>query len=426
MKQELIEAIQQAAEVVASTYGPNGKKVFSRKDFRFTKDGMIVARMYADSVEGVRNSGAKLLLDACQRTAQVVGDSTTLTALLVSELLKHELSDLAGSRDTVVKYLEDTKIMPDKDQLIQAVTTSVNGDEALGKMIAELVFEIGHKASVRGIPALGAPTSVEIIPGYQCGGVAHMEFLRAKHVQKAKASFGVFQPMVILYENLFADPGDLKKILDVYKHEYHGRPLVVIAPKFEDIVIKMALKNQENFPLTLVHLVEDRPESYHDLEAGTGAKIIAPYAPAINKRSFGEADMLEVRPDGSRITFLPKFREALSERSDRTDRIGQLNQGVGVIYIGGQTEAEHGYLNDAIEDGVMAAQSCLRYGILPGAGSALFQAASHISGPLSKALMAPAQKLPPGEVFDPAEGLIKAIEHAVSLVSEIVNTEYVI
>lgn len=439
MKEDLLKGLKLAADVVASTFGPKGNLVFSGKAMRFTKDGMTVAKMVAENSEGLNHIAAKLLLDACQRTAQVVGDSTTLTALLVRELLSHPHDpDLSDKRDEAIALLNDIKQNPDKDTLVNAVTTSVNGDQELGEMIAGLVWTIGHKASVRGIPSLGAQTSVEIIPGYLLGGVAHAEMLRAKHVQSSKnrTTYGIFNPVVVLYDKLFSEVGDMQKVLQMYKASSHvGKPLIVVAPKFEDIIIKMALKNSEGdpvkglygFPITLVTLTEDRPESYYDLEAGTGARIITPSKPNITQLSFGQAEMLEIRPDGSRLTFLPEFRDELENRSHREGRIGELNQGIGIIYIGGQTEAEHGRLNDMIEDGVMSAQSCLRFGVLPGGGIALLHVSKQIDGPLSKALAVPASLLPQGaEVYDPAEGLIKAIDHAVSLVLEIEKTQYVI
>lgn len=439
MKEDLLKGLRLAADIVASTFGPKGSLVFSGKTMRFTKDGMTVAKMVTENTEGINHIAAKLLLDACQRTAQVVGDSTTLTALLVRELLSHPHDpDLSKKRDEVIECLEGIKQEPNRDMLVNAVTTSVNGDQELGEMIAGLVWTIGHKASVRGIPSLGAQTSVEIIPGYLLGGVAHAEMLRAKHVQPSKnrASYGIFDPVVILYDKLFSDVGDMTKVLQMYKASSHvGKPIIIIAPKFEDIVVKMALKNAEGdpakglpgFPITLVTLTEDRPESYYDLEAGTGARIITPAKPNITQLSFGKADMLEIRSDGCRLTFLPEFRDELENRSYREGRIGELNQGIGLIYIGGQTEAEHGRLYDMVEDGVMSAQSCLRFGVLPGGGIALLHVSKQIDGPLSKALATPASLLPHGqEVYDPAEGLIKAIDHAVSLVLEIEKTQYVI
>lgn len=439
MKDNLLRGLKSAAEIVASTYGPKGWQVFSAKADRFTKDGMTVAQMVADSTEGMDHVGAKLLLDACRRTAQVVGDSTTLTALIVSELLQRPHDpDLSAQRDQVIEYLNGIKQDASRDVLVNAVTTSVNGDHELGEMIAGLVWTIGHKASVRGVPAIGFPTRTEVIPGYLCGGVAHVEMLRAKHVHAAnnKSSFGIFNPVVILYDKVFSDVGDMQKVLAAYKGSEHiGKPIIVIAPKFEDLVVKMALKNAEGdsskglsgFPITLVTLTEDRPESYYDLEAGTGAQIISTAKPNISTRSFGMAEMLEIRKDGSRMTFLPQYRDGLENRAHREGRIGELNQGVGIVHIGGQTEAEHGRLNDMIEDGVMCAQSCLRFGVLPGAGVTLLHASRQVEGPLSEVLKIPSSLLPQGGVvWDPAEGLIKAIDHAVSLVLEIANTKYVI
>ena len=54
-------------------------------------------------------------------------------------------------------------------------------------------------------------------------------------------------------------------------------------------------------------------------------------------------------------------------------RIASLTGGVGVIYVGGQTDLEQKELYDRVDDAVCAVRSALEEGILPGGGSALYQ-----------------------------------------------------
>ncbi len=76
-------------------------------------------------------------------------------------------------------------------------------------------------------------------------------------------------------------------------------------------------------------------------------------------------------------------------------RIASLMGGVGVIYVGGNTDLEQKELYDRVDDAVCAVRSALEEGILPGGGVALYKMAegidtSTVSGKiLSKALMAP-------------------------------------
>ena len=54
-------------------------------------------------------------------------------------------------------------------------------------------------------------------------------------------------------------------------------------------------------------------------------------------------------------------------------RIASLTGGVGVIYVGGNTDLEQKELYDRVDDAVCAVRSALEEGILPGAGLALYQ-----------------------------------------------------
>jgi chaperonin GroEL len=54
-------------------------------------------------------------------------------------------------------------------------------------------------------------------------------------------------------------------------------------------------------------------------------------------------------------------------------RIASLSGGVGVIYVGGNTDLEQKELYDRVDDAVCAVRSALEEGILPGGGVALFK-----------------------------------------------------
>jgi chaperonin GroEL len=55
------------------------------------------------------------------------------------------------------------------------------------------------------------------------------------------------------------------------------------------------------------------------------------------------------------------------------ERIASLTGGIGVIYVGGNTDLEQKELYDRVDDAVCAVRSALEEGILPGAGKALFE-----------------------------------------------------
>jgi len=91
-----------------------------------------------------------------------------------------------------------------------------------------------------------------------------------------------------------------------------------------------------------------------------------------------------------------------AEKDFLLERIASLTGGIGVIYVGGQTDLEQKELYDRVDDAVCAVRSALEEGILPGAGKALLEQSALVStnvelteeraiaaSVLSTALMAP-------------------------------------
>ena len=68
-----------------------------------------------------------------------------------------------------------------------------------------------------------------------------------------------------------------------------------------------------------------------------------------------------------------KLRRQKVDKEFILSRIASLTGGVGVIYVGGNTDLEQKELFDRVDDAVCAVRSALEEGILPGAGLALYQ-----------------------------------------------------
>jgi len=75
-----------------------------------------------------------------------------------------------------------------------------------------------------------------------------------------------------------------------------------------------------------------------------------------------------------------QLRHAYAEAKKKEDkdfilsRIASLSGGIGVIYVGGNTDLEQKELYDRVDDAVCAVRSALEEGILPGGGTALLWA----------------------------------------------------
>ena len=77
-----------------------------------------------------------------------------------------------------------------------------------------------------------------------------------------------------------------------------------------------------------------------------------------------------------RVSQLRDAHNIATKKADKDfilSRIASLTGGVGVIYVGGNTDLEQKELFDRVDDSVCAVRSALEEGILPGAGLALYQ-----------------------------------------------------
>jgi chaperonin GroEL len=79
-----------------------------------------------------------------------------------------------------------------------------------------------------------------------------------------------------------------------------------------------------------------------------------------------------------RVTQLWEQHKLAVNKGDKDfilSRIASLTGGIGVIYVGGQTDIEQKELYDRVDDAVCAVRSALLEGILPGGGTALHNVA---------------------------------------------------
>jgi chaperonin GroEL len=82
-----------------------------------------------------------------------------------------------------------------------------------------------------------------------------------------------------------------------------------------------------------------------------------------------------------RVAELWEQKEILENASEKEfvlSRIASLTGGIGVVYVGGNTDLEQKELYDRVDDAVCAVRSALVEGILPGAGIALHNASIDI------------------------------------------------
>ena len=108
-------------------------------------------------------------------------------------------------------------------------------------------------------------------------------------------------------------------------------------------------------------------------DLGHASKIIVSKDKTVIIKSDARTDQAKVE---DRVAQLWEAHKNANKKHDKDfilERIASLTGGIGVIFVGGQTDLEQKELYDRVDDAVCAVRSALEEGILPGAGKALFE-----------------------------------------------------
>jgi chaperonin GroEL len=182
-RKKLVKGIDQIADAVVSTLGPNGRNVVISKPNQTpqsTKDGVTVAKSISleDPTEEL---GVQMLKQAAIKTADNAGDGTTTSTLLAREMVKAGLSALDNNANAVdIKRGIDAAVeqvvhhltpfqedVSSQEQLEQVATISANNDETIGKLIATAMEKVGREGVVHIEESKTGETYLETVEGMQ-------------------------------------------------------------------------------------------------------------------------------------------------------------------------------------------------------------------------------------------------------------------
>src|SRR3989440_901637 len=152
-RQRMLRGVDILADAVKVTLGPKGRNVVLDKSYgapRITKDGVTVAKEIelADKFE---NMGAQMVREVASKTNDIAGDGTTTATVLAQAIVREGAKSVAAGMNpmdlkrgidiavtAVVKDIEKrSKKISTNEEIAQVGTISSNGDQNIGKMIAQ-------------------------------------------------------------------------------------------------------------------------------------------------------------------------------------------------------------------------------------------------------------------------------------------------
>lgn len=407
-RDKLYRGIETIAKAVKSTLGPSGQTVLIESPqhthgITVTKDGVTVAKSVS-LLDATENLAVRIMKEAADRTAQQAGDGTT-TAIVLTEALVNAgkdldenktqtLRDLVSETNSIVDRLKKKAKKVNNKTLKDVATISANNDSYLGDIIAKVYKRVGRDGVVAVDKSQSSKTYYETTNGLKVDrGYASPLFINDQ--KKDECLLEDCQVLVsdATIENILQIENVLKTIINT------GKKLLIIAPTSSNVVNTLAANVMKNGLKICVVPPPNFGYKQHELMQDIAVSINATYfsektgddLSLMTEKDLGHCAKVIVGRDSTviikedepnkedikkRVAQLKVSIENTKLKADKEfilSRIASLTGGVGVIYVGGNTDLEQKELYDRVDDAVCAVRSALEEGILPGGGLALFR-----------------------------------------------------
>ena len=287
----ILQGVNTLTNAVKVTLGPKGRNVIIEKSYGspvITKDGVTVAK--AIEIEGkFENMGAQLVKEVAAKTSDLAGDGTTTATLLAQAIYREGVKLVtAGNNPMAIKrgidkaveaavgsLKELSKPVKDHKEIAQVGTLSANGDETVGRILAEAMETVGKEGVITVEEAKAMETTLETVEGMQFDrGYLSPYFVtdpqRMETVQE--------DSLILIHDKKIGTMHDLLPILEPVAKQ--GRQLLIIAEDVDGEALATLVVNKLRGTLKVVAVKapgfgDRRKAMLQDIAILTGGKVIS-------------------------------------------------------------------------------------------------------------------------------------------------------
>jgi chaperonin GroEL len=416
-RDRMLRGVDTLANAVKVTLGPKGRNVVIEKSFgapRITKDGVTVAKEIelADKFE---NMGAQMLREVANKQNDKAGDGTTTATVLAQAIVREGSKAVAAGMNpmdvkrgidlavnAVVRDLEShARTVSANSEIAQVATISANGDEEVGRILAEAMDKVGNEGVITVEEAKSLETELETVEGMQFDR-GYLSPYFVTNADKLRAELD--DPYILIHEKKLSNLQALVPLLE--KVVQSGRPLLIIAEDVEGEALATLVVNKLRGGLKVAAVKapgfgDRRKAMLEDIAVLTGGNVVSEdlgtklenvavsmlgraKKVTIDKDNTTIIDGVGARADiDGRVAQIRQQIETTTSDYDREklqERLAKLAGGVAVIRVGGATEVEVKEKKDRVDDALHATRAAVEEGILPGGGIALLRALKALDG----------------------------------------------
>ena len=408
----LKKGVDQLANAVKVTLGPKGRNVILGKSYgapHITKDGVSVAKEI--ELEGAfENMGAQLVREVASKTNDDAGDGTTTATVLAQSIINVGLKNVTAGANpmelkrgidkavaTVVKNIaaQSEAVGDDLKKIEHVAKISANGDEEIGRLIAEAMGKVKKEGVITVEEAKGTDTEVKVVEGMQFDrGYISPYFI----TNTEKMECQMENPYILLYDKKISVIKDILPLLE--KSLQTGRPLLIIAEDIDSEALATLVVNRLRGGLKICAVKapgfgDRRKAMLQDIAILTGATVISEETgfslEAATIEMLGQAEKVTVDKDNTTIVNgmgdkgelearVAQIRAQIEntksdyDREKLQERLAKLAGGVAVLYVGAASEVEMKEKKDRVEDALSATRAAIEEGTVPGGGTAYIRA----------------------------------------------------
>ena len=409
-RERMLHGVDILANAVKVTLGPKGRNVVLDKSFgapRITKDGVTVAKEI-ELEDKFENMGAQMVREVASKTSDTAGDGTTTATLLAHAIVREGAKAVAAGANpmdlkrgidlAVIAVVEELKNKAKKvtssGEIAQVGTISANGDETIGKMIAEAMQKVGNEGVITVEEAKSLESELEVVEGMQFDrGYISPYFITNAEKMVAELE----DPHILIYEKKLSGLQPLLPLLEQVVQS--GRPLLVIAEDVEGEALATLVVNKLRGGLKVAAVKapgfgDRRKAMLQDIAVLTGGEMISEdlgiKLENVTVQMLGRAKRVTITKDdttivdgaGKKADIEGRIAQIKQQIEDTTsdydkeklqERLAKLAGGVAVIKVGGSTEVEVKEKKDRVDDALNATRAAVEEGIVPGGGVALMR-----------------------------------------------------
>jgi chaperonin GroEL len=415
-RERMLRGVDILANAVKVTLGPKGRNVVIEKSFgapRITKDGVTVAKEI-ELEDKFENMGAQMLKEVASKTADLAGDGTTTATVLAQAIVREGAKSVAAGSNpmdlkrgidiavaAVVADLKSNVKKVSKDQIAQVGTISANGDEVVGKKIAEAMDKVGSEGVITVEESKTLDFELDVVEGMQFD----RGYLSPYFITNAEKMIAELEnPYILINEKKLSNLQSMLPVLEAVVQS--GKPLLIIAEDVEGEALATLVVNKLRGGLKVAAVKapgfgDRRKAMLEDIAILTGGTVISEdlgiKLETVTLQMLGRAKRVTIDKENTTIVdgvgkkteiegrvkqIKAQIEETTSDydREKLQERLAKLAGGVAVIKVGGATEVEVKERKDRVDDALHATRAAVEEGIVPGGGVALLRASKALEG----------------------------------------------